>query len=81
MAFLAFKKVRDVLLDDARDFQRVSHSHPADVVDDDAILDPMILEAVMSGDLKYVEKMNLDAVKMFGIEKVREAIAKHAGEV
>lgn len=43
--------------------------------------DPRILDEVMTGAQSYVEKMNPDAVKRFGVEKVKEAIAKHAGEV
>ena len=43
--------------------------------------DPKILNEVMAGAQGYVEKMNPDALKRFGVDKVKEAIAKHAGEV
>lgn len=43
--------------------------------------DPKIIDEVMTGAQSYVERMNPDAVKRFGVEKIRAAIAKHAGEV
>lgn len=43
--------------------------------------DDDIIEEVMAGAQGYVEKMNPDAVSRFGLDKVKEAIAKHAGEV
>lgn len=43
--------------------------------------DPIFVTNVIRGAEKYVEEMNPDAYNRFGYEKVRQAIAKHAGEV